>query len=250
MTNIIDISFDVYSDTPVKDGNKQDPDKYSRTLAKYHKILWSKPLPNGENFDLNGGNSIPRRLHHESKLGKFVLSSDSIGHTYMNWRGIEWRRIIDKIPKYEIDSFFSICSTIGGYIIFPANQIEKQHTINQARGLSSYGIKDRWDLTLECIRRFYSNQTSPLSDTLHRYSIFFSLFQDFKGYVDFFLLQDLVTEDYLSIKFYVPFNGFNLYKEKDVPLDNVDEYLSYKKNVIDFITARNKRIDENRKKSG
>ena len=91
--------------------------------------------------------------------------------------------------------------------------------------------RNRFDLTLECIRSFYANETSPLSDTLKRYSTFFSLFQDFKGYVDFFLLQDLVTEDYLSIKFYLPFNGFN---NKPLP-NNVDEYQSYKNNVINFI---------------
>ena len=34
---------------------------------------------------------------------------------------------------------------------------------------------------------------------------FFSLFQDFRGYVDFGL-QDLVEEKYLTIKFWHPFN--------------------------------------------
>ena len=39
----IDINFDVYSDTP----EGKDPDSFSPTLRKYHKILWSKSLPNG-----------------------------------------------------------------------------------------------------------------------------------------------------------------------------------------------------------
>ena len=244
MTSIIDISFDVYSDTPIrKDGRKKDPDSYSPTLRRYHKILWSKLLPNGKYFDLK--DNIPKVFHHKSKLGEFFLSSDSIGHTYSksNEKGMPY--IVNQVPVEEIDSFFSICSTIGGYILFPSKRIENKMTINGARALNKK-IKDRFDLTLECIRSFYANETSPLSNTLKRYSTFFSLFQDFKGYVDFFLLQDLVTEDYLSIKFYLPFNGFN---NKPLP-NNVDEYQSYKKNVIDFITARNKRIDEHRKKSG
>jgi len=45
----IDISFDVRSDVPLG----TDPDKYSKTLKRYHKILWSKPLPSGKIFLLD-----------------------------------------------------------------------------------------------------------------------------------------------------------------------------------------------------
>ena len=68
-------------------------------------------------------------------------------------------------------------------------------TINGSRGIN-HKIKDRFDLTLECIRRHYFNEDNPLSDTLQRYSDFFSLFQKFQGYIDFFLLQDLKCEIY------------------------------------------------------
>ena len=74
----IDINFNVYSDTP----KGKDPDSYSPTLRNYHKILWSKKLPNGLSFKLD--TSIPMRLHHKSELGEFILSSDSIAHTYSN----------------------------------------------------------------------------------------------------------------------------------------------------------------------
>ncbi len=43
----------------------------------------------------------------------------------------------------------------------------------------------RFDLTLECIRRHYLDEPSPLSDTLAWYADFFGLFGDFAGYVDF-----------------------------------------------------------------
>jgi hypothetical protein len=36
---------------------------------------------------------------------------------------------------------------------------------------------------------------NPLSVTLSRYTDFFALFGDFRSYVSFFLLDDLVTED-------------------------------------------------------
>lgn len=227
--SIIDISFDVYSDTP----KGKDPDTHSPTLRRYHKILWSKPLPNGANFDLD--DNTPKVLHHHSELGEFFLSSDSMGHTYSRVKSMS--HIVDQIPPKEVNSFFSLASTIGGYILFPARRIDNKMTINGSRGLNPK-IKDRFDLTLECIRRFYSKEDSPLSDTLKRYKGFFCLFQDFKGYVDFFLLQDLVKENYLAIKPFLPFNGFDY-----PPLpNNVEEYKSYKKHMMDFVRARNQRL--------
>ena len=110
-------------------------------------------------------------------------------------------------------------------------------TINGSRGVN-HKIQDRFDLTLECIRRFYLKKNSPLTDTFNRYSSFFNLFQDFKGYVDFFLLQDLVDENYLTIKFWYPFESFD-----NPPLPkNVSEYHVYRKNLIKYIHKRNNRI--------
>ena len=91
-------------------------------------------------------------------------------------------------------------------------------TINGARGVN-HKIQDRFDLTLECIRRLYLNQQSPLTDVLERNANFFKLFSDFKGYVDYFLLQDLVEGDYEAIKFWSSFDNFEtaaLPKDKEV----------------------------------
>ena len=225
----IDINFDLYSDTP----NGKDPDSYSPTLRRYHQILWSKPLPSGVTFYLDL--KTPRLLHHKSELGEFFLSSDAIGHTYSRVKSMS--HIVSEIPSKEISSFFSTCSTIGGYIIFPSKQVDKKMTINASRGLNQ-SIIDRFDLTLECIRRFYINEDSPLDDTFQRYSSFFSLFEDFKGYIDFFLLQDLVEENNLEINFFLPFNGF---EHPPLP-SNVEEYQSYKKHLIRFVKARNQRM--------
>ena len=49
-------------------------------------------------------------------------------------------------------------------------------------------INDRFDLTLECIRRYYLNEDSPLKETFIRYSDFL-LFKNFKGYIDFFFCR-------------------------------------------------------------
>jgi hypothetical protein len=64
------------------------------------------------------------------------------------------------------------------------------------------------------------------------------LFENFKGYIDFFLLNDLIDENE-NIKFYLLFDNF---KTRPTFAD-IEEYLIYKKGVMDFIKARNKRID-------
>jgi hypothetical protein len=42
----VDIAFDFRTDTPPG----ADPDAASPTLKRYHRLLWSKPLPSGEVF--------------------------------------------------------------------------------------------------------------------------------------------------------------------------------------------------------
>ena len=225
----VDINFNFYSDTP----NGKDPDSFSNTLRRYHQFLWSKPLPNGSTFNLDINR--PKVLHHKSNLGEFILSSDSIAHDYSKWKSTT--KIIEKIPRQELEKFFNLGCTIGGYIIFPSNRINNQMTINGSRGINKK-IKDRFDLTLECIRRFYLNETSPLGETLNRYKNFFKLFNNFKGYVDFFLLQDLVVNNYSTINFFLPFNNF---QDSPVPTD-IEEYKFYRKNMTQFILNRGKRI--------
>jgi hypothetical protein len=100
-------------------------------------------------------------------------------------------------------------------------------------------IDDRFDLTLECIKLFYEGQKSPLYDTLNRYKNFFDLFESFLGYIDFFLLNDLIDEKG-DVKFYLPFDNF-----KTKPsFKDVEDYLIYKKKVTQFVNARNQRIFE------
>jgi hypothetical protein len=88
-------------------------------------------------------------------------------------------------------------------------------TINGARGFL-WRIADRMDLTLECIRRHYLGLSSPLGVVLARYSDFFALFEDFSGYVDFFLLQDMITDDHCAVEFFLPFGDF---KTPSLPQD-------------------------------
>jgi len=232
---IIDTNLNFHSDS-----NGGDPDSTSPTLRKYHKILWSKPLPNGRLLELRD-NKTGAYLYHKSDLGEFYLGSDAITHSYKNHKRKKW--LTEQIPN-EVNELFNAGSTIGAFIIFPNNRIDRMQTINQARGVNGL-IDDRFDLTLECIRLFFSGEQSPLYDTLLRYEDFFCLFDDFMGYIHFFFLDDLVNENN-QIKFYLPFDDFKTRPS----FSDVSQYLLYKKRVVGFITSRNKRIENYIKSEG
>ncbi len=106
------------------------------------------------------------------------------------------------------------------------------------RGGFIRSISDRFDLTVECVRRYYLGIHSPLEATFARYRDFFALFVDFRGFVDFFLLQDIVSEDCSSVTLFMPFAEFTL---PAVPGD-LTTYLSYRRHAIEFVHARNERI--------
>jgi hypothetical protein len=230
----IDITFDFRSDTPGYP--KKDPDACSPTLRRYHKLLWSKPLSSGVMFELV--DTTPGvYLHHQGQSVDFWMASDAVIPTFRKEARIS--HIIEQIPR-EMATFMRIGYTIGGMMLFPANRVGGQMTINGARGFHPR-IKDRFDLTVECIRRHYRNDDSPLSKPLARYADYFHLFGDFQGYVEFFLLQDLVTADCSAVKFFSPFENFN---SSPVP-DSLAAYLEYRELAVGFIEARNQRIAAN-----
>jgi hypothetical protein len=225
----IDTTFDVRTDA----GGK-DPDTYSATLRRYHRLLWSKPLPNGAHFLLE---EHGKYLRSTSPPGDLVLSSDSVMQTFVRWPAMQ--HITSQCTQQENDEFMRLGYTIGGMMVFPATQVAGQQTINAARGCNKK-ISDRFDLTLECIRRHYLGDTSPLAKTLARYHDFFALFDEFAGYVEFFLLQDLVTSDYQGVRFFIPLEDFS---RPAVPHD-IALYREFRQRSIDFIQARNRRIDQ------
>jgi len=226
----IDVTFDFR-----KDSNSRDPDKYSPTLRRYHQLLWSKPLPIGKMFDLQ---MVPEKyLYHNSELGEFVLTSDSVLPTFSQYKS--YQHIISQIPEDEVEEFVRETYTIGGMMIFPGNKVDGRMTINGARGCNPK-IADRFDLTVECIRRYYHGEDSPLFNDLARYSDFFALFRDFKGYVDFFLLQDLVSADYSAVRFFSPFASF----DQTPRPETLEDYELFKINTVNFVHKRNDQVAE------
>jgi hypothetical protein len=216
------------------DSGRRDPDLYSPLLQSYHQRLWSKRLPGGELFELTMEKvGSARVLRHQSERGHFVLSSDTLANSS---RG-PCRTFYEQMGPEVNVAWHRDGGTIGGRLVFPRNRIEGKQTINQIRGTSAR-IRDRFDLTLEAIRRHYSGELSPLSETLQRYGDFFALFEDFQGYVDFFLLQDLVVDGGKGVRFYLPFEGF-----ESSPLPKtMESYRQFREKQLDFVASRNRRI--------
>jgi len=208
-----------------------DPDSRSPTLKEYHRILWSRNLPNGQVMDLRSGYGSRYLEWNGMRFG-----SDSIttGFRYEKCRPLI-EQVEASMDDYRgwMESVIRRLYTIGGAIIFP----KRQNSINQIRGTNS-AVADRWDLTLECIRRHYAGEGNPISWCLRMDSWFFDLFVDFKGYVDFFLLQDCVTKDYSEVVQWID-QGF----DDPYPRD-VDTYLQWIDRNLDFVNRRNARISE------
>ena len=209
-----------------------DPDAVSKTLQEYHRLLWSKPLPNGEFMTLKKGTAFNYLTWNNFRFG-----SDSI---IASFRYNKYRKMIEQIKQYIpnytefIEDFLRKSYTIGGSIIFP----KRVNGINQSRGCHLQ-IKDRWDLTLECIRRFYNNEASPLTECFLKDKDFFELFIDFKGYVDYFFLQDCVTPDYESVLFWL---GNGELDSEPLP-KSPKEYIDFIEKELLFVKKRNKRIE-------
>ena len=225
---MIDITFDFRTDS-----KGRDPDTYSPTLNANNRALWSKGLPNGEVMDL------------QSKGAPFVLSwkdfyftSDTI---IVEMRSLKNQKIIDQALEH-IEDFEEVYEhllrrfySIGSMIIFPVHV----NSMNQRRGMNIL-IADRWDLTLECIRRYYAGEESPLTKVIEQDKAFYDLFLDFKGYVDFFFLQDCVSEDYFSVNIWM---GDALFRKSGLP-ETVEEYFKFLLKEHIFLDKRNKRIQD------
>jgi hypothetical protein len=111
---IIDINFNFSSDS-----NGGDPDSTSPTLRKYHKMLWSKPLLNGNLLELRD-NKNGAYLYHKSELGEFYLGSDAITHSYKNHKRKKW--LTEQIPT-EVNELFDTGSTIGLILFFQITEL-------------------------------------------------------------------------------------------------------------------------------
>ena len=240
----IDVNFDFTNDTTgywsnywgndyIFGRSNVDPDLSCKTLFIFHEQLYSRRLPNGDNLVINYSKDKNCLVGNGIRFGNDSIATSFRSSRYANLIGAVASEIDDF--KSYIENYVHKSYTLGGEIIFP----KMVGSINQMRGCNPY-IRDRWDLTLECIRRYYKNEESPLFTTLKNNDGFFKLFVDFKGYVDYFFLQDYVSEDYNEVKFLIETNCF----ETDPVPKNVQEYCTWIDKTIELIARRNKRIKD------
>ena len=242
---MIDVSFDFTSDTPgYWDGywermnglggcGKKDPDSCSPTLLGYSRRLWSRVLPNVERMELE----IPR---HRGYLvwNAMRLSCDSITCSFRYARNEKMiREVYASMDDYKswIENFTRRSYTLPGEMIFPMHV----KSMNQQRGMNRK-IRDRWDLTLECIRRYYAGEDSPLADVLNSDRDFFDMFVDFRSYIDFFFLNDCVTDDYSRVNIWTEWHGFST----DALPASVPEYFGFMNRQGRFLENRRRRMQD------
>jgi hypothetical protein len=239
----VDINYDFRRDLKFY---QKDVDQDSSTLKSYHKELWhKKKLPNGEVFILD--TTLGEYFTFQSNSNKIRLSSDWIINTYLHWDRFRYpliNKLKEQVHKDDYDNFNNIAHTIGSYILFPKyplNTFGKKQSINQRRG-KDIKIMDRFDLTLECIRKYYSHEKedNPLYEVINDFDYYFQLFKNFKGFCDFYLLQDLTEDDCSKVKYFLKFDGFNI---NPFP-KTTEEYNEYMKNAIEFVNNRNRRIND------
>lgn len=155
------------------------------------------------------------------------------------------------IDKNLLKDYYVAMNTIGGKIIFPKNG-SGCTSINPARNCK---LQDRFDFTLECIRRYYLGKCSRLTETfsLEINQSFFNLFGNgqsgFDNYVRFFFLDDLVSNDYKKVLYFINDidNQSNLSNfEHSItkhPYDNTLWFELYL-NTLSFVKKRNIRIQK------
>jgi hypothetical protein len=235
---VFDTSFDYMTDRPRK--SRQDPDSGSPRLRADHELLWTKKLSSGILFAPAGP---PRRgdgylIFTDASEDRFWYGSDAITNSYTRWsRPRALAAAIAGLNEEQRARYLNPPYTIGSAMIWPVRKKDRP-TMNTARGLR-HRIADRMDLTLECIRRHYAEEPgSPLADVTLAYADFFALFDGFKEFVDFFHFQDLVTPDYATIHFFLPFDDFR----RPATPTSTEEYVAYREATLEFIDNRKRRM--------
>lgn len=242
---VFDTSFDYKADTP--SATNPDADKDSQLLRWDHELLWSKQLPSG------GGPFAPkvttRRREYlivtDADNERHCYGSDAITSSYTNWvkpKKPRSKALVEAIAGLDAKQrarYLHPPYTIGSAMIWPVRTKDRD-TVNRVRGRNIL-IADRMDLTLKCIQLHYAGKAGhPLEKATTAYEDFFELFGTFKGFVDFFHFQDLITpgSDYQDIEYFLEPNGFN---RAGTPA-STPEYIEYRENVLTFIKKRSVRM--------
>lgn len=273
----------------------RDPDSLSQNLYNMHERIWNEQC---EKFNIP---KVSPNKDCELKINEkdIYLGSDSIMSIYWHWKRMQQRlkefadyldengnlmdneikRMEGEIGKSRQEKCFydenwdkikrfiwlylQKSNTIGGFTVFPRHETP---TVNTKRG-SSTKICDRFDLTLECIRRayqeddFYRDDINPLFGIPEEDKSFFRMFggkeNGFKNYVDFFLLNSWIKEDeehHYHVKNLLH-DDKKEDKERNIqtldnwnfnqnPLPQAEEWWIFYRNIMDRLEVRNKQIEK------
>ncbi len=253
-----DMPFDPMFDFPAEAerlaGKNGDPDKDSPTMRYYHQRLWSGRLTGLKGncaFSLTPAGAGLK----DTALGRSFFGSES-GLYLSSDRAIpKWRRKgatrrlrDDAGLMGRILAARPVLEYMGAIMMFPGHRIDGRQTINGAKGFHPK-IADRLDLTVECIRLAYvgvfDHESNRLGPVLERYWDFFNLFDGFSGYVDFWLLNDLLTPDGQRIDFFLEgdIDKYDFSARGPLPT-TVEEYDHYLDRAVAFTLKRNDRMVE------
>lgn len=239
-----------YCETPnTASGRDNDPDSWHKGLRESHRFLWSRPLPNGHSWSFAPvrGWYLKNEEPLASEPSEWSIGSDNFATTHTN----AMPDMAAAIPGYESRHLHEFC-TIGGYIVFPNGLAQTRATdvkprrlnINQAKGWEKR-IFDRFDLTLEAIRLYFSGITTrdanPIGDVLDAYGWFFDAFgkgaDGFQAYVDYGFLNPMVSDGHV-----VPLLGDTLDFGNARPDRSESDYYDYIAAQRAAVSDRNKLI--------
>lgn len=209
----------------------KDADAYCKILYSDLNVLFGRLL--SKKLFVNNVNSL--RLSD----GVIRYSSDYIGPSR------HWAKI-NEISDEDIGRSILLCRTIGGHMLWPVHKVP---TINTARGGKS-SFFDRIDLTLYEIKRYYEGKTFCAFDGKRSLwnvissgndeRAFFSMFTDFKNFIDTFYLNSFVNDKYEVISLV----RSDLKNERFIAVDETetvylhDNYSLFMKNNIDAVQSR------------
>lgn len=222
-----------------------DPDAFSERLYDFYETIWNiqkqklnlnlpevKKVWNGNAWELVG---VADK--------NFRLGTDSIISVY--WHRNDMRGFIAQLIeteghdfKHYIGKYLQKANTIGGFMLFPRHR----QSLNQTRGVNAR-INDRFDLTLECIRRMYLKKDNPLQSALERDKSFFDGFGTFENYVNFFCLNSSWVKDgqVLNLMDNTSLENYNFDKN---PLPIKDNWWSFYNNIKERLRFRNEQIEK------
>ena len=253
---VFDTSFDYKTDTPAR--KRPDADSDSQLLRWDHELLWTKELSPGVLFAPKVTTRKREYLIYTDATGeRSCYGSDAITSSYSGRsRPASLAGAMAGLSEDQRSVYHHPHYTIGSAMIWPVKS--GKVSINQARGFGRTGqmIGDRMDLTLECIRRHYTELTGegPGGEFRDAYweflavidscKDFFELFghqeEGFRAFVDFFHLQDLTTPDYKQVRHFLPFDNF---QSSGLPASTAD-YVTYRNATLEFISGRGRRMAE------